>query len=447
MSVDNSELLMLLGGKKSKSTIGIAGQQGFGVGVYGGSPADLTAMGLAPMEGCENPSSDNYGNYIHTNGSIMCCIPAFCYRLGNATAPSYSRDGENALEIRDATEFSQFSHDVAFSSPDFGDGWILHRAFVDGNKLKNAFFIDKYLCSNVNGQAASVKNADFLVCFYRSGVTNPSYFTGSLGENWYGQTVEAISICRNRSDYHSLVTCFQWAAISLLSLAHGQAATSNQFCGWYDANHTTNFPKGATSERCKDSNDNSITYTPHSYSNTYAKTGSGTPFSKTTHNGQASGVADVAGMCNQIVIGAGTPNSSFVYLLNTPTAAHEITASNVNDKTLYSSYINGIHFSSGYGSSYEAYFEGIRNGTSGLDWAGAGFVPKSSAKSALFGNNLYLQYNYDAMKMLVGLGRYWGESAGVFCRSKLATGQYSVSGEGWDSSGSSQGFRAAAYPP
>lgn len=32
MSVDNSELLMLLGGKKSKSAIGSAGRQGFGVG-------------------------------------------------------------------------------------------------------------------------------------------------------------------------------------------------------------------------------------------------------------------------------------------------------------------------------------------------------------------------------------------------------------------------------
>lgn len=446
MSVDNSELLMLLGGKKSKSIIGIAGQQGFGVGVYGGSPADLKAMGLTPMEGCKDPNSDNYGNYIHTNGSIMCCIPAFCYRLGNATAPSYSRDGENALEIRDATEFSQFSHDVAFSSPDFGDGWILHRAFVDGNKLKSAFFIDKYLCSNVNGQVVSVKNADFLTCYGKPSGTNPPYYTGSIDGNW-GATIEAIPLCRDRSDYHSMVTCYQWAAISLLSLAHGQAATSNQFCGWYDANHTTNFPKGATNGDCTDYNDSTVKYTEHTGWGRTGKTGSGTPFNKTTHNGQASGVADVAGVCNQIVIGAGTPNKSSVYLLNTATAAHEITRSNANDKTLYSSYIHGIHFSSGYANSYEAYFEGIRNGTSGIDWEGAGFVPKSSARSSLFGNNLYLQYNYDAMKMLVGLGRYWGERAGVFCRSKLAIGEYIVSGEGWDSAGSTQGFRAAAYPP
>ena len=81
MSVDNSELLMLLGGKKSKSTIGIAGQQGFGVGVYGGSPADLKAMGLTPTEGCDDPNSENYGNYLHTNGSVMVFIPAFAIRI------------------------------------------------------------------------------------------------------------------------------------------------------------------------------------------------------------------------------------------------------------------------------------------------------------------------------------------------------------------------------
>lgn len=328
MSVDNSELLMLLGGKKAKSTIGIAGQQGFGVGVYGGDPADLTAMGLAPMEGCGDPTSDNYGNYIHTKGSIMCCIPAFCYRLGKATAPSYKRDAVDALEIKDATEFPQFSHDAVFSSPDFGDGWILHRAFVDGNKLKNAFFIDKYLCSNVNGQATSVKNADWLMC---TDDTTKTYFTKSI-PGTVGQAYDAITLSRARGDYYSLVTGYQWSAISLLSLAHGQAATSADACAWYDKDHTTNCPKGATEEYGWDHNDDSIRYTYHSYANTFAKTGSGTPFNKTTHNGQASGVADVAGVCSQWTIGACNPEQATVGLMNTTTTAHEITQDNVVDQ-------------------------------------------------------------------------------------------------------------------
>lgn len=431
MSVDNSELLMLLGGKKSKPTIGIAGQQGFGVGVYGGDPADLTAMRLTPMEGCKDPTSDNYGNYIHTNGSIMCCIPAFCYRLGEATAPSYKRDAVDALEIKDATEFPQFSHDAVFSSPDFGDGWILHRAFVDGNKLKNAFFIDKYLCSNVNGQAASVKNADRLMC---TDDTTKPYFTKSISGT-VGQAYDAITLSRARGDYYSLVTCYQWSAISLLSLAHGQAATSADACAWYDESYTTNFPKGATEEYSRDHNDDSIRYTYHSYANTFAKTGSGTPFNKTTHNGQASGVADVAGVCSQWTIGARNQSNNIVELMNTTITAHEITQNNVNDQKLHTPY------STGFGDGHKG-FNGIRNGTSDLDWAGAGIVPRTASTSALFGTDVYQEY-FSAMNGLkVGLGNSWGQDAGIFCRSWT-----SIANKPWYKESFYFGFRSAAYPP
>lgn len=431
MSIDNSELLMLLGGKKSKSAIGEAGQQGFGVGVYGGDPADLTAMGLTPMKGCKDPTSDNYGNYIHTNGSIMCCIPAFCYRLGKATAPSYKRDGVDALEIKDATKFPQFSHDAVFSSPDFGNDWILHRAFVDGNKLKNAFFIDKYLCSNVKGLAASVKEADWLMCY--DDTTKP-YFTKHISGT-VGQAYDAITLSRARGIYYSLVTCYQWSAISLLSLAHGQAATSADACAWYDESHTTNFPKGATEKYGLDFNDDSIKYTYHSYASTFGKTGSGTPFNKTTHNGQASGVADVAGMCSQWTIGACNPEQATVGLMNTTTTAHEITQDNVVNQELHTSYLTG--FRDGYRG-----FNGVRNGTSGLDWVGAGIVPRTDSTSALFGVDGYQEYYDIANGLKVGLGSTWGEDAGIFCRSWA-----SISSKYWLKSSLYFGFRSAAYPP
>lgn len=431
MSVDNSELLMLLGGKKAESAIGFAGKQGFGVGVYGGDPADLATMGLVPMEGCEDPTSDNYGNYIHTNGSIMCCIPAFCYRLGKATAPSYKRDTVDALEIKDATKFPQFSHNAVFSSPDFGDDWILHRAFVDGNKLKNAFFIDKYLCSNVKSQAASVKNADWLMC--HDDTTKP-YFTKQIAGTT-GQAYDAVTLSRARGIYYSLVTCYQWSAISLLSLAHGQAATSADACAWYDKSHTTNFPKGATKEHGQDFNDTSIKYTSHYYSSTLARTGSGTPFNKTTHNGQANGVADVAGMCNQWTLGASNPGNATVLLMNTTTTAHEITQNNVVDEKLHTSY------STGFGDGLRG-FKGIRNGTSDIDWIGAGIVPRTDTISGLFGGDAYQEYSNTLTGLMVGLGRTWGQNAGIFCRSWLG-----VSNKYWYKESIYFGFRSAAYPP
>lgn len=431
MNVDNSELLMLLGGKKSKSTIGSAGQQGFGVGVYGGDPADLTAMKLTPMKGCEDPTSDNYGNYIHTNGSIMCCIPAFCYRLGKATAPSYSLDGEDALEIKDATKFPQFSHGAVFSSPDFGEGWILHRAFVDGNKLKNAFFIDKYLCSNVNDQAVSVKNADWLMCC--NNTTKP-YFTKHISGT-VGQALDAITLSRARGDYYSLVTCYQWSAISLLSLAHGQAATSADACAWYDATHTTNFPKGATGKSGQDFNDGTIRYDAHFYGIDFSRTGSGTPFNKTTHNGQASGVADVAGVCNQWTIGALNPERSTVGLMNTTTTAHEITKNNVTNQALHTTYTTGF-------GDVQKSFNGVRNGTSGLNWAGAGIVSKTHTTSALFGGDGYQENHATTTGLKVGLGSTWDHYAGIFCRSWAG-----IAKKLWDEGSFYYGFRSAAYPP
>ena len=145
----NRALLLCNVGGGANQSIGEAGGMGFGVGVYGGDQSDLTAMGLSPMNGYDDPSSDNYGNYQHTNGSVMVFVPAFCYRIGNAAAPSYSRDGNNALEIRDA-------------SLGEGDGWILHRAFIDGGQQKLGFFIDKYVCSkdSTGKVAISVTNAD-----------------------------------------------------------------------------------------------------------------------------------------------------------------------------------------------------------------------------------------------------------------------------------------------
>ena len=81
----NRKLLLVSSGADAPSNIGVAGGQGFGVGVYPGSKAELAAMGLTPLPGYDDPSHENYGNYQHTNGSIMCCVPAFVYRLGRSS--------------------------------------------------------------------------------------------------------------------------------------------------------------------------------------------------------------------------------------------------------------------------------------------------------------------------------------------------------------------------
>lgn len=431
----NNALLLLAGAKEIKQTIGVAGQQGFGVGVYGGDPADLTAMGLAPMEGCKAPTSDNYGNYKHTNGSIMCCVPAFCYRLGNSNAPSYSRDGDNALEIKDASEFPQFAHNKAFvdGDADFGNGWILHRAFVDGGKMKNCFFMDKYLCSNNgSGQAASIKNADWLMCLRGSANYSTTIFGGS------GVGYDAITFSRARGDHYSLTTVYQWSAMAMLSLAHGQAATSTSYCAWYAPTHGTNFPKGATTAGLTDISDSSIMYTAHAYSSTFAKTGSSNNAEKVSHNGQLCGIMDVAGMCNQLSIGATNKSNGIIGLMKLNVSAHEFTWSNRISDSLHET------FSTAFGDGAKQ-FSGLRSGKSGTtNWASCGVIPFETKLSVLFGEDQYQEYFTRDVGLKMGLGSDWGTPAGVFCRSFRS---HEDRGSSWPISTPYFGFRTAGYAP
>lgn len=421
--MDNNALLLIAGAKKSKQTIGKAGQQGFGVGVYGGDPADLTTMGLSHMQGCEDPASENYGNYMHTNGSVMVFIPAFCYRIGHTSAPSYSRDGANALEIRDA-------------SLGQGDGWFLHRAFIDGGKQKLGFFVDKYLCSKKSDNsniAVSVKNADQISLTNSSSYINSSSMTGCSGYIY-----DAITLGRARGEGYSCVSAFQWSALSILSLACGQATTSADNCAWYDANHKTNFPKGSNNDR-KDINDPSVIFSAHSGNSNFGKTGSGTPFAKTTHNGQACGVADMNGCMLQPLLGIYQTSSSGTFAVARESyKMHDFTKDNYNTSSNFDT-IGGFYNGSGHwGNGSNCAFS---TGSTNTERSMFGVFPLSSGASnggtSLFGNDLASTYANSNQVVLAGGKYYDGSNAGVWYRS----GGYNS----WRSSDYNAGFRAAGY--
>lgn len=418
--MDNYALLLITGAKKIKQTIGVAGQQGFGVGVYGGDPADLTTIGLSPMQGCESPASENYGNYIHTNGSVMVFIPAFCYRIGHTSAPSYSRDGANALEIRDA-------------SLGQGDGWVLHRAFIDGGEQKLGFFVDKYLCSKKSGNsniAVSVKNANQISL--STSYENSSSMTGCSGSIY-----DAITLSRARGEAYACVSAFQWSALSILSLACGQAATSAENCAWYDPNHTINFPKGSNNY-CKDYNDSSVTFSQHSKYSNFGKTGSGTPFAKTTHNGQACGVADVNGCMWQPLLGVYQMSGGTFAVAKESYKMHDFTVDNYNTSSNFYK-VEGFYNGRGYwGNGSNCAFS---MGSTNTERSMFGVFPVSSGASSggtsLFGNDLASYSDYSNL-VVYAAGRYKdGSKAGVWCRN----GGYDY----WGSDDYYTGFRSAGY--
>ncbi len=260
------------------NTIGVPGQRGFGVGICPALPA-----GFTPLTGFNDPSHDNYGNYLYSDGSIMVWVPVFYYRIAHANNPTYAGHTVNSVDILPYSAFA----DVAAAN---AAGYALHRAFYDAGAIQPGFFVDKYQASNNSGVASSIKNGNPLST---NSAHNPigSLYGLVAGDNIYGGCFKAA---KTRGTRFFPAMRYQYAALALLALAHGQASTTNAWCAWFDVAGTNNFPKGCNNSALSDTNDSTVKYVSDGYSNC-GKTGSATNFAKTTHNGQNCGVADLNG--------------------------------------------------------------------------------------------------------------------------------------------------------
>jgi hypothetical protein len=275
--------------------IGVAGAQGFGVGVY---PSSLPS-GFTAMTGTTDAASDNYGNYQYSDGSVMVWIPRFYYRIGAEASDRYATYGANAIDVAGVDTYAT----TALAN---AAGFALHRAFIDGGAEKDGFFVDKYQASNNSGVASSLKNGNPLSTASAHNPIASLTGNGQTVANIYGGCIPAA---KTRGDDFHCASRFQTAALALLATAHGQAATSATYCAWYDSGLTTNFPKGCNNNALKDTNDTSVIWESDGYLNV-GKTGSagygggaGNVFAKSTHNGQNCGVADLNGNMWEVNIG------------------------------------------------------------------------------------------------------------------------------------------------
>ena len=265
------------------NSIGTPGAQGFGVGV-----CPVLPTGYAAMPGTADSASDNYGNYQYSDGSVMVWVPRFYYRIGSPASPLYGAYGANAIDI---------AGDSAFGSEADANsaGYALHRAFFDGGP-QLGFFVDKYQCSNNGGIASSIRYGAPLST---AAAPNPILDLAGVPTNTHGSTIAAA---KTRGAAFHPASIFIYGALAMLSMAHGQAATASAWCAWYDATGVSNFPKGNNNNALSDSNDASVMYVSDGYSNC-GQTGSAAPFAKTTHNGQACGIADLNGNMNEVALG------------------------------------------------------------------------------------------------------------------------------------------------
>lgn len=391
------------------STIGTAGAQGFGVGICRNLPS-----GFSKMTGTDDIASANYGNYQYTDGSVMCWIPAFYYKIGT---------GSNGLAINivDIKDYSYYA-DVATANL---AGYGLHRAFYNGGLIQTGVFVDKYQCSNNGGIASSLKLGNPLSSAL---VHNPfSGLTGlTTGDNILGGALKAA---KTRGAKFFCNSRFIFSALALLSLAHGQAATSTTPCAWYDATGVNNFPKGNNNNALKDVNDATVTYVTDGYPNC-GQTGSASNLAKTAHNGQSCGVVDLNGNLWEINTGF-ISNGTNYYLLKTSVDINSLTGGN----TLSTDAFGAASIAANYdllGATYGALtasstaktlgaatqvFDGA---TSGTAWSATGSgIPLLTGIGGTnqMGNDVLYDYRPNEMCPLAGGAWSQGAAAGVWALS------------------------------
>jgi len=412
--------------------IGVQGEQGFGVGEY----PDTLPSGFSTMLGTSDKASDNYGIYQYSDGSVMVFVPRFYYRIGSPDSPRYATYGANAIDIAGIDTFATEAEANAA-------GYALHRAFIDGGQVKSGFFIDKYIASkNGSTSCKSVKNGVPISLVTTTTYTNSNGMTTSEG-TCTGIYADAVLLARSRGiGTFNTASVFMYSALALLSLAHAQASTNSTYCAWYDA--TNNFPKGCNNNALADVNDTSVTFTSAGDSGSANKplTGSGTPFAKTTHNGQNCGVADLNGAMWEVALGITNPGTSATdttqitngdaYVLKESVALASLTHgwNGTNDAwgdaanlaTKYDLESGLFPWGSATGAVYfgNGANEVFSGATSGTNWkrTACGIQSSTNGTSAtgtnLFGNDYCYQYN-----------RHWFHSR--------------------SSSDTSVGFRACAY--
>ena len=410
--------------------IGTAGQQGFGVGILSSLPS-----GFSKLTGTEDITSNNYGNYQYSDSSIMVWIPAFYYKYGTGA----NGLAINAVSIR---AYSAFTDVTAANTA----GYALHRAFYNAGAIQTGVFVDKYLCSNNAGTASSIKNG---LPLSSALVHNP--FSGLAGlttaDNIYAGALKAAKtrglkfFCNSR---------FIFSALALLSLAHGQAATSITACAWYDATGVTNYPKGNNNNALKDTNDTVVTYITDNYPNC-GQTGSASNLAKTAHNGQSCGVVDLNGNLWEVNPGITSDGVSFYLLkLSADIAALTSGASLSTDlwgaAGIAANYdLLGATYGGLTASSTQKYFNStaqvFSESVSGDTWAATGAgIPLATGVSTggtnAMGNDGLWDYRPNQMCPIAGGAWDSGATAGVWALtlSDLRASSYST-----------VGFRSALY--
>lgn len=248
------------GGRKPND-IGIVGRQGFGVSFPDATEDELAAIGMSPMNGTYDKTSDNYGNFMSDNGGVFVYIPHHYVRYGEQTEADYDVYGANVLGVKSHDEYNSEAEANA-------DGYFSPRAFYDGSESVNqqGFFMQKY---EPNG-----KTLDGVVYAYGDGSAR-----GMVSID----APTMMARARNLGSDYFVASYFMHQAMDTITLLQGQHSTGTANCAWWKSRGGANYPN----------NGFSLT-NPQLYS----------------HNGQKNGVMGVSNWTWEFCLGVTTPGDN-----------------------------------------------------------------------------------------------------------------------------------------
>lgn len=273
---------------------GNPGEPGFPNGIC--HPDDLPT-GFTPLPGYDHKTSDTYGNYQFSDGSIMVYRPQTWIKV----------ETDNIVDVKPK---SYFVDETAANAA----GYFCHSIFKDNSLTKKGIFCDKYIASkNAKGTgyiASSIKNG---LPISTAADHNPIADLTACSANAYHECLVApkardgVDGAVNGSSIFFCIARQLQSYIAICSLAHGQNSYGTTYCAWYDS--TYNYPKGCNNDALGDINDSQVKWESDGYLNC-GKTGSagygggeGNIFAKSTDNGQNCGIADVNGLMWEVNIG------------------------------------------------------------------------------------------------------------------------------------------------
>ena len=207
------------GGKKAND-IGIAGRQGFGVSFPDATEDELARIGLTPMNGTYDKTSDNYGNFMSDLGGQFVYTPRFYVRYGKDTAADYDVYGANVLET---VAYDAYNTEEEANA----DGFFTPRGFYDGSETERTqgFFIQKYEPNGktLNGTVYAYGNGD-------------GRGLASI------QPEKMMEYARNLGSDYCVASFFMHQAREIILQCQAQHSTGIANCAWWKSRGGANYP-------------------------------------------------------------------------------------------------------------------------------------------------------------------------------------------------------------